>query len=244
MSSGIARSLASKFDARVPANRTGSCGIMARFSRNCCMEIDRISTPSISMEPSDSISTIRNKVSKRLLFPDPVRPTTPKVLPGGTESDTLFKTSGDDGLYFIDTSLNAIPPFHGQPSNRRAFSVIGLALKFNFEESLSASPALSISLGIWCCFSFLSSLLSSISVISVTLCTLIICDSSEVRFLTAHAINPVIARDCVIPHPAKPGFRRPAFDKKIELTAVMNTMLLPIDSNFIDNHRSNALTVE
>mmetsp|Transcript_19660 Transcript_19660/g.40463 ORF Transcript_19660/g.40463 Transcript_19660/m.40463 type:complete len:330 (+) Transcript_19660:480-1469(+) len=234
MSSGVALPFASRLDARVPANKTGSCGIIARLSRSCFIDIDRISIPSISIVPSDSISTIRNRVRSRLLFPDPVRPTTPKVLPGGTERVTPFNTNGADGLYFIETFLNEIPPFHGQPSDWSALSERGLALKFSFEGFFSASPAPSISLGIS----------DSMSVISVTRCTLIICDSSMVRFLTAHAINPVIARDCVNPHPAEPDCRRPARAKNTELTAVMKTILLPIASRVMDSHRSSAFTVE
>mmetsp|Transcript_10720 Transcript_10720/g.22648 ORF Transcript_10720/g.22648 Transcript_10720/m.22648 type:complete len:256 (-) Transcript_10720:498-1265(-) len=239
ISSGDAFPVASRLDARVPANKTGSCGIMDKLSRNFCIDTERISTPSISIRPPDSISTIRNRVKRRLLLPEPVRPTTPKVLPGGTERDTRFKTRGDDGLYFIETSLNDIPPFHGQPSARSAFSVAGLAFRLNFEGTFNASPALSISLGILgLCPS------SSTSVNSLTRWTLIILDSSIVTFLTAQANNPVMARDCVNPHPAEPDFRRPALDRKTEPTAVTNTMLLPIASKFTDSHRSIALTVE
>mmetsp|Transcript_18839 Transcript_18839/g.43450 ORF Transcript_18839/g.43450 Transcript_18839/m.43450 type:complete len:232 (+) Transcript_18839:5352-6047(+) len=220
--------------------------MIAKLSRSFSIETDRISIPSISMAPLGSISTMRKRVKSKLLFPDPVRPTTPNVLPGGTESVTSFNTRGDDGLYFIDTFLNETPPFHGHPSARSAFSVKGLARKPNSEGSFNASPAMSISRGI-CIFVFSRSLLSSfasISVISVTLCTLIICDSSIVRFRTAHAISPVIARDCVNPHPAEPEWRRPALDKKTELTAVMNTILFPIASKLTDSHRSSAFTVE
>mmetsp|Transcript_17921 Transcript_17921/g.39084 ORF Transcript_17921/g.39084 Transcript_17921/m.39084 type:complete len:259 (-) Transcript_17921:1364-2140(-) len=220
--------------------------MIARLSRNFSIDTERISIPSISIAPPDSISAIRKRVKSRLLFPEPVRPTTPNVLPGGTESVTRFKTSGDDGLYFIDTFLNETPPIHGHPSSVSAPSVKGLFLRPNFEGSCKASPALSFSRGIssFSFFTFSLFLLTLISVISVTRCTLIICDSSIVRFLTAHAISPVMARDCVNPHPAEPDWRRPALDKKTELIAVMNTKELPIASKFTDSHRSSAFTVE
>merc|ERR1719424_1655590 len=53
-----------------------------------------------------------------------------------------------------------------------------------------------------------------------------------------------MAKDCVNPHPADPDCRRPALDKNTQLTAVINTILLPIASKVTDNHRSNAFTVE
>mmetsp|Transcript_45214 Transcript_45214/g.50681 ORF Transcript_45214/g.50681 Transcript_45214/m.50681 type:complete len:319 (+) Transcript_45214:4172-5128(+) len=223
--------------------------MIAILSRKLSIDTERISTPSILTLPANSISTIRKRVKRRLLFPDPVRPTTPKVLPGGTDNVTRFKTNGDEGLYFIDTFLNSTPPFHGQPSRSNALSVIGDGLRFNSEGKLtfSASPALFISLGIAYLFSipsFLLSFLESISVNSLTRVTLIICDSSAVRFLTAHAIKPVIARLCVNPQAAEPDWRRPVLVKKIELMAVMNTMVLPIASKFIDSQRSSALPVE
>mmetsp|Transcript_57533 Transcript_57533/g.159202 ORF Transcript_57533/g.159202 Transcript_57533/m.159202 type:complete len:208 (-) Transcript_57533:47-670(-) len=182
ISSSEALPVASRLYPIVPANNTGSCGIIDKLSRRVSMETDRMSMPSISTLPPFSISTIRNSVKSNELFPEPVLPTTPKVLPGGTRMVTSFNTSGEEGLYRMDTFLNRTPPFHGQPSALRAPSLSGATFNFGLsvlgKETARASPTPFNSLGIldlWLPGEFnMSASSESKSVSSRTLMTLII----------------------------------------------------------------------
>mmetsp|Transcript_635 Transcript_635/g.1157 ORF Transcript_635/g.1157 Transcript_635/m.1157 type:complete len:277 (-) Transcript_635:415-1245(-) len=238
----------------LPAKRTGSCGIIDKLSLNVCSPTDRISTPSIVMLPPPSISASRNKVSSKLLLPDPVLPTTPKVVPGGIVIVTCFKTKGEIGLYRMDTFLNWMPPFHGHPDLTKGSSLRGPADTLTFASSFSrASPTFSFSLGILGRGTFLDSTLfgsfpftsvESRSVSSVILDTLIIWVSKSVKHRTAHVRRPVMESACVRPQPADPALSRPARVKKMEASADINTTIFPKVSKRIDSHRSKAFTDE
>mmetsp|Transcript_5886 Transcript_5886/g.14658 ORF Transcript_5886/g.14658 Transcript_5886/m.14658 type:complete len:275 (+) Transcript_5886:694-1518(+) len=95
-----------------PLKITGSCGITIRFFRSWCSPNSPTSRPSIFCVPEQG-STIRIRDSSRLLFPLPVRPQIPRLVPAGTDKDTFFSTSGSSSRYRSDTSANSTRPLVG-----------------------------------------------------------------------------------------------------------------------------------
>lgn len=71
----------------VPLKRMGSWGMIESRDRRIFKEILPMSRPSILMQPQAG-STSRNRHSIILLFPDPVRPTTPTTSPPSTFMET------------------------------------------------------------------------------------------------------------------------------------------------------------
>mmetsp|Transcript_23870 Transcript_23870/g.47498 ORF Transcript_23870/g.47498 Transcript_23870/m.47498 type:complete len:309 (-) Transcript_23870:857-1783(-) len=93
----------------VPLNRTGSWGTMASLLLRACSPSEEASTPSRRMRPPLS-SAILSNATIRLLFPAPVRPTTPTRAPAGIVRLNPFRTKGSPGRYLISTSSNFISP--------------------------------------------------------------------------------------------------------------------------------------
>mmetsp|Transcript_30846 Transcript_30846/g.71074 ORF Transcript_30846/g.71074 Transcript_30846/m.71074 type:complete len:238 (+) Transcript_30846:636-1349(+) len=236
---------------REPAKSTGSCGMIDRDSRRVWSETDRISIPSIKMVPPFSISTKRKRVNNSDDLPEPVRPTTPRVDPGGTLILTFLRASGDTGLYLMDTSLNSMFPFHGHPLATSAPSSKGDKVIFKADDSgymeTSASPGFANSFGI---FGLLSDSLKgplassdSKSVISSNRETLIMPVSRSAKQRTPQFIKPVIDKACVTPQPAEPAFSFPIRDKNTHATAEAKTTMFPRVSIRKDNHLSTVFDV-
>mmetsp|Transcript_93825 Transcript_93825/g.254661 ORF Transcript_93825/g.254661 Transcript_93825/m.254661 type:complete len:272 (+) Transcript_93825:38-853(+) len=77
----------------VPVKPTGSCGMIASRRRRVCSPMSEMSAPSIVILPA-SRGHMRNRACSSELFPAPVRPTTPTLVPPGTVKDMLFSTVG------------------------------------------------------------------------------------------------------------------------------------------------------
>ena len=98
---------------RVPVNRVGSWGITVMHERRYAKSTDRIFTPSMKIWPS-SISTILPIARQIVLFPAPVRPTTPIFSPGYISKDKLLSTISVVGLYRKTTFWKTTLPSVGQ----------------------------------------------------------------------------------------------------------------------------------
>mmetsp|Transcript_2918 Transcript_2918/g.8531 ORF Transcript_2918/g.8531 Transcript_2918/m.8531 type:complete len:294 (-) Transcript_2918:2906-3787(-) len=107
----------SKFSRMLPVNSTGTWGMMAMRERSWCTPRREMSMPSMTMRPASS-SMSRNTQLIKLLFPAPVRPTTPALLEAGMVTVRPFSTSGSPGLYLICTPSNRTSPLEGQESGQ------------------------------------------------------------------------------------------------------------------------------
>jgi len=96
----------SRLNLSVPVKSVGSYGITVTFLRRTYRSSFEISTPSISISPSNS-STILLRLIQTVDLPAPVLPTTPTFEPGSTTNVSFFSTAGVFGLYFRVTFLNS-----------------------------------------------------------------------------------------------------------------------------------------
>mmetsp|Transcript_18428 Transcript_18428/g.27309 ORF Transcript_18428/g.27309 Transcript_18428/m.27309 type:complete len:207 (+) Transcript_18428:1602-2222(+) len=206
------------------------------------------------MAPPASTSASRNRVNNKLDFPLPVRPTTPRVVPGGTSISTFSSTNGDSSLYLMETLWNSTLPLQGHPDATKAVSDDGELERRHCSEynDCKASPAFCFSSGIFLFDDFFS--LSNLSlptdassesrlVNSFTLIMLIIFVSKSVKQRTAQVRRPVIDNACVSPHPADPAFNLPVRVRSTVADAVANTIKLPRVSSLMESHRSRDFTV-
>mmetsp|Transcript_22585 Transcript_22585/g.38586 ORF Transcript_22585/g.38586 Transcript_22585/m.38586 type:complete len:259 (-) Transcript_22585:1086-1862(-) len=103
----------SRLDRMVPWNSSGSCGMMVSFDRTSSSRRRWMSTPSIRICPA-SASTRRNSARSVVLFPEPVRPTSPTFVPPSAAKLTSFSTSGRCRWYRRSTPAKVTQPFCGQ----------------------------------------------------------------------------------------------------------------------------------
>mmetsp|Transcript_119214 Transcript_119214/g.344841 ORF Transcript_119214/g.344841 Transcript_119214/m.344841 type:complete len:201 (-) Transcript_119214:1183-1785(-) len=83
----------SRLNCSEPVKPTGSCGMIARRRLKTWRPRVEVSTPSMKMQPP-SKGHIRKSACNNELFPAPVRPTTPKLVPPGTAKEMPFRTDG------------------------------------------------------------------------------------------------------------------------------------------------------
>eukprot|EP00834_Sanchytrium_tribonematis_P004711 NODE_246_length_11841_cov_1.234032.p7 type:complete len:116 gc:universal NODE_246_length_11841_cov_1.234032:10932-11279(+) len=88
----------SRLDLIVPANKTGSCGIIVKALLRSSRPILLIFMPSISILPSLASMNLK-KATAKVLLPAPVRPTIPIFSLGNTVKVNCFKTGGKAGEY-------------------------------------------------------------------------------------------------------------------------------------------------
>lgn len=84
----------------LPLNSVGSCGMMLSFILKSFRPMEHISTPSMMILPLSG-STKRNKALIRVVFPLPVLPTTPTLVPSLKVHVIPLRTRGAFGRYFI-----------------------------------------------------------------------------------------------------------------------------------------------
>lgn len=94
----------------VPSKRVGSWGIIDSRVRKSFNPISLISTPSIKIRPPDA-STNRKSARTNVLFPLPVRPTTPTLVPPSMIRVMPFKTSGVLGRYLSCNTVHHLTIF-------------------------------------------------------------------------------------------------------------------------------------
>mmetsp|Transcript_28805 Transcript_28805/g.65907 ORF Transcript_28805/g.65907 Transcript_28805/m.65907 type:complete len:239 (-) Transcript_28805:1428-2144(-) len=226
---------------------------------------ERMSIPSISILPSfelvllgeESSSSTRSNVSSRLDFPLPVRPTTPRVVPGLTSKFKFFRTCGEDSPYRTETLRNLIPPLQGQLVFWIATSTVGdrrrlPALRLIWgKDDPGADNSCGIFRGIFVAVFSIPELSKVValwvdckSVNSLALNTDIICVSDSVKHRTAQFKSPVMDSACVSPHPVDPAVIIVPEERRImnmDAMADKNTMILPKNSNRTESHRSRFL---
>lgn len=100
ISSSEYRPRGSKFFRMLPLKRVGSWGMMLSFILKSFSPIEHILIPSIRMSPLVG-STMRNKALISVVFPLPVLPTTPTLLPSWNVQEMPFRTNGEFGRYLI-----------------------------------------------------------------------------------------------------------------------------------------------
>mmetsp|Transcript_4225 Transcript_4225/g.6463 ORF Transcript_4225/g.6463 Transcript_4225/m.6463 type:complete len:248 (+) Transcript_4225:758-1501(+) len=120
----------SRLSRTVPENKVGSCGMIDRAFLRSSKPISDIFTPSMTIRPSLT-STSLNRAVRRELFPAPVLPTTPTLWPPWTVKLTLRSTKSNSGRYLIQTLSNDTVPWEGQPwggheSGMRAGASVGI----------------------------------------------------------------------------------------------------------------------
>src|SRR5690348_6119621 len=96
------------FSATVVEKRTVSWWTTAYwFRRSASLYSFRSTSSSVIMPSLGSKRRVRRV--ERVVLPEPVGPTTPRQLPGGSSNDTLWSTSWSF-LYLNETSRNSILP--------------------------------------------------------------------------------------------------------------------------------------
>mmetsp|Transcript_22637 Transcript_22637/g.34825 ORF Transcript_22637/g.34825 Transcript_22637/m.34825 type:complete len:202 (+) Transcript_22637:1058-1663(+) len=130
MSSSFDAPLGSKQSRTVPANSTGSCGIIAipfcRPRTSASPSVER-SIPSSNILPP-SISTRRNSAAVNEVLPAPVRPTTPHRLPDCIVKHKPSSANGRPSRYLKETSRNSNTPRLGQSCSNTTSSGVSRAL--------------------------------------------------------------------------------------------------------------------
>jgi len=100
ISSSEYRPRGSRFVLMLPLKRVGSWGIMLSLILKSFNPIEQMFIPSIRISPLEG-STKRNKALISVLFPLPVLPTTPTLLPPLNVQVIPLRTNGALGRYLI-----------------------------------------------------------------------------------------------------------------------------------------------
>ena len=100
ISSSEYRPRGSRFVLMLPLKSVGSWGMMLSFVLKSFNPIEHMLIPSMRMSPLDG-STKRNKALISVLFPLPVLPTTPTLLPSLNVQVIPLRTNGALGRYLI-----------------------------------------------------------------------------------------------------------------------------------------------
>mmetsp|Transcript_10252 Transcript_10252/g.34847 ORF Transcript_10252/g.34847 Transcript_10252/m.34847 type:complete len:245 (+) Transcript_10252:51-785(+) len=95
-SSSVCSSKGSRLERTVPEKSTGSCGMMESALRSVLRSRLDVSMPSMRMHP-ELRGTMRYSASRREVFPEPVRPTTPTLAPAGIWQLRSLSTRGRSG---------------------------------------------------------------------------------------------------------------------------------------------------